>query len=499
MFKLSMRQSLLIATASLAMASAIPAAAQDGLNAASQIGDEDIDTIVVVGSRVQGRTATQSAVAIDVVTVDDLTQNGFTQLGETLQTQAPSFNFSRTQISDGSDLFRPATLRGLQPDQTLVLINGKRRHNQAIVALGQTVGAGAAGTDLNSIPLSALKSVEVLRDGAAAQYGSDAIAGVINLQLKDTVGSSAYVQWGSTFEGDGDTLSLGANTGFELGDTDGTLNLTFEYIDGDATNRSDPGAIQADGLPAIWQIGDADTEFVSGFANLTLPVGNGNELYAFGGISSRDALGAGFFRNLDSADQNVPQIFPNGFLPNIDNNAQDFSGAIGYKHQLNDNWRSDVSLVYGRNEYQFDAVNTINASIAADFLAQNPGATDAEIAANAGPTEGFARGVNFDQLTLNGDIAGEISLDGAGLDTLYIAGGGEYRRESFETIAGIPESFSCGLPGGTGTGFATVLDPNEVAQCGFQAFPGTSPEDVVDVNRDSFAFFLDGETNLTEN
>ena len=142
------------------------------------------------------RTATQVPVPVDIIRSEALTKNGFTELGQSLQATAPSFNFSRTQVSDGGDLYRPATLRGLQPDQTLVLINGKRRHKQAIFQTANTIGGGAAGTDMNAIPLAALKAAEVLRDGAAAQYGSDAIAGVINLQLKDSVDeTSGFVQY----------------------------------------------------------------------------------------------------------------------------------------------------------------------------------------------------------------------------------------------------------------------------------------------------------------
>lgn len=200
--------------------------------------DEDVEKIAVLGSRVSSRTATDSAVPVDIIDADSLQRSGFTELGQSLQASVPSFNFSRTQVSDGSDLFRPATLRGLQPDQTLVLINGKRRHNQAIFGLNGTVGAGAAGTDMNAIPMIALKDVQVLRDGAAAQYGSDAIAGVINLSLRDSTDeTSGYIQGGSTGEGDGDGYSLGLNTGFEIND-DGFINLSLEHRDYDGTNRA---------------------------------------------------------------------------------------------------------------------------------------------------------------------------------------------------------------------------------------------------------------------
>lgn len=454
------------------------------------------DNIIVTGTRAPGRIATDSPVAVDVISADSLTSNGFTELGQSLQTTAPSFNFSRTQVSDGSDLFRPATLRGLQPDQTLVLINGKRRHNQSIISLARTVGAGAAGTDLNSIPLSALKSVQVLRDGAAAQYGSDAIAGVINLQLKDTPGSSAFFQLGETYEGDGDTLTIGANTGFALGDEGGTFNLTGEYRNSDSTNRSDPGRTQPNGEPAQWQIGDADTEFYSIFANVNLPIGDRSEVYAFGGVSKREALGAGFYRDGGSAAQNIPQVYPNGFLPRIDNSAEDISVAAGYRHELDNGWETDLSVVYGQNQYEFSSANTINASIAADFLSQNPAATDGEIAANAGPTSGFSRGVNFDQLTVNGDISGSFQRSGSA--EVYVSAGLEYRLENYETVAGERASYSCGI-NDTGGSFGSVIDPNVTPQCGFQAFPGTRPSAVVSVNRDSYAAYLDLETDLSDN
>ncbi|WP_300360153.1 TonB-dependent siderophore receptor, partial [uncultured Pseudoalteromonas sp.] len=270
--------------------------------------DKNIEQISVLGSRVANRTATESTSPVDLIDADDLNKGGFTELGQSLQATAPSFNFSRTQVSDGSDLFRPATLRGLQPDQTLVLINGKRRHNQSIFGLNGTVGAGAAGTDMNAIPLTALKGVEVLRDGAAAQYGSDAIAGVINLSLNDSTGvTTGYVQAGSTGEGDGDTISMGLNRGFDLGDEGGFINFSLEYRDADGTNRAQRDTGGSVDVPAgtlsdevRWGQGNADSEFTSVFYNMALPFGE-TELYSFGGYSNRTALGNGFYRNFDQA------------------------------------------------------------------------------------------------------------------------------------------------------------------------------------------------------
>lgn len=466
-----------------------------GSGVTAQESDQIIEEVVTVGSRVAGRTATEATVPVDVIQSEDLTKSGFTELGQSLQATAPSFNFTRSQVSDGGDLYRPATLRGLQPDQTLVLINGKRRHNQSIFQLAGTVGGGAAGTDMNSIPLTALKAVEVLRDGAAAQYGSDAIAGVINLQLKDTTDeTTVFVQWGETAEGDGDTLTFGANTGFELGSDGGFVNLSIEYRDFDSTNRAHPG----------WFQGDAAGEFKTFFYNAVLPVGAG-EFYSFGGYSERTALGSGFRRVKGSATQVVPQVYPDGFLPRITNVAEDLSLAFGYRQDFAGDWTLDASVVYGKNSYDFGSENTINASIAAEYLQNNPMATDAMITANSGPTSGLSGGRGFDQLTVNLDFAGSI---GSGSNPLYIAFGAEYRDESTDSKAGILASYSCGskaeiaripsvIPNNSTAADGTVTVGS--AGCGFQAFPGIAPAYVVDVSRSSAALYLDLEKNMADN
>ena len=456
-----------------------------GSDAAAQESDQVIEELVIIGSRVAERTATEATVPVDIIPSEALTRNGFTELGQSLQATAPSFNFSRTQISDGSDLYRPATLRGLQPDQTLVLINGKRRHNQAIFQGASTIGGGSAGTDMNNIPLTALETVTVLRNGAAAQYGSDAIAGVINLQLKDTTDeTTGFVQWGETGKGDGDTLTLGVNTGFKLGSDGGFVNLSGEYRNFDSTNRARPG----------WFQGDAEGDFATFFYNAMFPIGAAGELYSFGGYSERTGLGAGFRRGAASAAQNVPQVFPDGFLPNIANAADDLSFALGYRQDFKGVWALDASVVYGENNYGFDSRNTINASIAAEYLRDNPTATDTEIAANSGPNSGFSGGRGFNQLTFNLDFAGSVNL---GENPLYIAFGGEYRDESADSKAGILESYSCGTSA-TPQVIPSVIEGG-FAGCGFQAFSGISPAEVVDVGRSNFAFYLDLEKNMTSN
>ena len=419
--------------------------------------DRVLEEVITIGTRVEGRTATQAAVPIDIIQADELAKGGFTELGQSLQSLAPSFNFSRTQISDGGDLFRPATLRGLQPDQTLVLINGKRRHSQAIFQPANTVGGGASGTDMNAIPLTALRAVEVLRDGAAAQYGSDAIAGVINLQLKDTTDeTTGFIQYGEMGDGDGETVTAGINTGFELGSEGGFVNFSLEYRDFEETNRANPG----------WFQGDAGGDFSTFFYNAALPIGDGGELYSFGGYSERSALGSGFRRAADSAAQNVPQVYPDGFLPNIANEAEDISFAIGYRKEFSEEWDFDVSYVYGENEYEFDSENTINASIAGEYLQKNPGASDADIAANSGPSGGFSGGRGFEQSTFNLDLHGSIDVGG---EPLYIAIGAEYRDETATSEAGVFASYSCGSQ--VTASVPSVIDPEQLAGCGFQPFP----------------------------
>lgn len=456
-----------------------------------------IEEVVTIGTRVAGRTATEATVPIDVIHSDALTKNGFTELGQALQTSAPSFNFSRTQVSDGSDIFRPATLRGLQPDQTLVLVNGKRRHTQSIFALAGTVGEGAAGTDMNAIPLTALQSVEVLRDGAAAQYGSDAIAGVINLKLKETTGeTTGFMQWGETAEGDGETLTVGLNTGFDLGDEGGFINLSVEYRDADPTNRAqrDTGGPDPVSSSVRWHQGDAETEFETIFYNAMLPIGENGELYSFGGYSNRTALGSGFYRDFNRVERNVPQVYPDGFLPHIDNEAEDISFALGFRYEINDDWNMDASVVYGENTYDFDSRNSINASIAAEYLFNNPGATDADIAANAGPRSGYSGGFEFDQTTFNLDFAGSIDLGTS--EPLYVAFGAEHRDESYQINPGDLASYSCGT---TDSGvFPSVIDGVTPADCGFQAYPGLRPEAATDEDRSSHAFYLDLEKDLSE-
>lgn len=495
-------QNYRINTLALAITLAISAPSIVNAQESQALSAENLERISVLGSRVSNRTSTESSSPIDLIDADDLNKGGFTELGQSLQATAPSFNFSRTQVSDGSDLFRPATLRGLQPDQTLVLINGKRRHNQSIFGLNGTVGAGAAGTDMNAIPLTALKGVEVLRDGAAAQYGSDAIAGVINLSLNNSTGvTTGYVQYGGTSEGDGDTLSTGLNRGFELGDNGGFINLSLEYRDADGTNRAErdtggsldvePGTLSDE---VRWGQGNSASEFTSFFYNMAIPFGD-NELYSFGGYSERTALGNGFYRNFNEASKNVTQVYSDGFLPRIYNEAEDTSIAVGLKGDINPDWTYDVSAVYGENQYDFSSRNTLNASYAAEYLFNNPEASDTEIAANSGPSGGYSGGFRFDQTTVNLDINGIVDIGRS--EPLYVSVGAEYRKENYEIVAGEESSYACGLAN-MDTSYPSVNDPEQFAECGFQAYNGLRPEATNDSDRNSYAFYANVETMIND-
>lgn len=438
-----------------------------------------LEELVTVGTRNPARTVTETAVPVDVIGSASLRRNGYTQTGRLLQALAPSFNFAETTISDGTDIARPATLRGLGPDQVLILVNGKRRHSQAWVNVQNTVGKGSVGTDLNTIPIGAIKRVEILRDGAAAQYGSDAIAGVVNIVLRDEdEGLNGDISWGQTYEGDGDVFQASGTLGLPLG-TGGFFTVTAEYQDREATNRADPSSITGD---VIMRIGDTAVEAKSVMWNASLPSSDVGELYAFGGLTDRNGLSGGFFRHPFQAARAVPQIYPDGFLPLQRTDVTDFSNALGYRWESEQGWQYDISVVYGRARFAFGAENTVNVSLAsAAYYAGG------DVAA-ASPTSGFSGALEFDQLTANFDAAGKAEIFGK---PFHMAYGVEYRNETYLIEAGDEASYSCGVVGGQ---FApSILDANITAICGFQGFPGYSPDVAGAKGRSSYALYLDSE------
>ena len=396
--------------ASALMAALAPAAAQQT--------EENVAQVVVLGSRTQAKTALDTAVPVGLIGSKDLQSAGSLELGKILQDLDPSFNFTSTFISDGTDIIRPATLRGLGPDQLLVLVNGKRRHQQALVNVQQTIGRGSAGTDINAIPLSAIQSIEVLRDGAAAQYGSDAISGVINIILKKGNQGAISASAGTTDEGDGDTISLSAHKGFALGADGGYLNLSAEARDREETNRAGVDTLRVDPPRVTQRIGDSDAKDYYLWMNASLPVAGG-EFYTFGGASKRKGDSSGFYRSAGD-DRNVPAVYPNGFLPNIITTVKDASISAGYRHDLSGDWSADISLTHGRSQLQFHERNSINVSYYYET--------------GSSPLEADTGTLKFDQTTFNLDFTG--SVEGIDDRLLYLATGVEWSIEPTFTYLG---------------------------------------------------------------
>jgi iron complex outermembrane receptor protein len=471
-----------------------------------------LEAVAVVGSRTAARTVIESPVPVDVLSAADIRSTGRTETAQILQQLAPSVNFPRATVSDGTDHVRPATLRGLGADQVLVLINGKRRHTSALVNVNGSIGRGQAAVDLNAIPASMIDHIEVLRDGAAAQYGSDAIAGVINVVLKSnapgeiasTLGQTATRYGGQTVTGqtsataaptsvttpsrsahDGRVVQVSAN-GALRATPSGFLYGGVEFRDRDRTNRTlgDPRAqsfAEAAGnvthtneTGAINHVqGDAATTDVVGFYNGQKTLAGGTELYAFGGFGHRDGEAAGFFRRAQD-DRTIRSLWPNGFLPLIQSDLWDastFAGARG----TTAGWKWDASTGYGRNSFRFDVDHSNNASLG-----------------NASPTSFYVGTLANGQWTTDLDVARELHV---GAIPVRTALGAEFRLDQYSITAGDPASYQ--------DGGVPVLDANgqpttRKAGVGAQVFPGFRPSDAVDESRDNVGVYLDVESDLTK-
>ena len=453
--------------ASAILAAFAPAQAQE---------TEPLQQVIVLGSRTQAKTALDTSVPVGLVNLKDMQSTGMQELGKVLQDLDPSFNFTTTFISDGTDIIRPATLRGLGPDQLLVLVNGKRRHQQALVNVQQTVGRGSAGTDINAIPMSAIHHIEVLRDGAAAQYGSDAIAGVINIVLKEGVGKGLVsASAGTTSEGDGDTYGASAYHGFALGSDGGYLSLAAEARKRGETNRAGLDTLRVTPARVTQRIGDSRAKDAYLWTNAALPWGGG-ELYMFGGASKRTGEAAGFFRPREDA-RNVPTVYPNGFLPEILTVVRDGSLAVGYRGDLGGDWKIDASFNHGRSELVFNERNSINVS----YWYENPCKCES-------PREAYTGTLGFHQSTFNLDFKGSVRFAG---QPIFIGAGFEYRRDSYRIEAGEPVSYQYGRTNNTAL---RIRDQHGgIAQAGIQGFPGYTPATQVYDGRHNTAFYIDAE------
>ncbi len=474
-----------------------------GTNASTASADQPVklDAFVSTGTRFNDRTVTTSAVPIDVLVGADVRENGYTEIGQVLQEQIPSLDFPRPTITDGTDHVRPASLRGLSPDETLVLVNGKRRHTSALVNLNGSVGRGSSAVDLNAFPPASIGSIEVLRDGAAAQYGSDAIAGVINLLLRKDIGAELSTTVGQNDASDGAIVETAFNGGVPLGDG-GFLNATAFYRSRGLTNRAgldarqqyfgrDPvtGAPVAIGSVANVYNGTPDPreasfnrrDSIQGdpfiheggiFLNSEVPLGNGLKAYAFGGYTYRDGTSAANWRQPGNSN-NVRSIYPNGFLPLINAKIIDGSISAGVDGRF-DAWDWSLSETAGLSQIRYYTKNSVNASYGA-----------------ASPTNFYDGNLQFEQATTNFDFSRPFDI---GLSApLKVAAGAEYRYEDYQIKPGDVASW--------GNGGQLVLDgPAAGTQPAFgaQGFPGFRPTDATDKSRGNIAGYIEGDNQLTQ-
>lgn len=448
----------------------------------------DLNRVVVIGSRsTAARSSVQTAVPVDVIGNRELTMTGQVEPAQMINFVAPSFNSNRQTIADGTDHIDPATIRGLGPDQTLVLVNGKRRYNTALLNVNGTVGRGSVGTDLNAIPAAAIDKVEVLRDGAASQYGSDAIAGVINIVTKkNTTGTTLYSHWGKQYAGDGEVQQLGLNKGLSLGKKGGYLNLSGDLRHRDPTNRAgdytgrvytndvtlDEMLIAERGFSRKNNmfIGNSELYNYGVMANMGFPFTKNLQFQLTAGHNYRDGKAAGFYRYPRQTSQVIAELYPDGFLPEIHSIIRDKYLTAGFEGQIAGKWNWDVSQAMGGNSFRFDVKNSNNASQYA--------------LKDAAPTEFYAGKLLFSQYTSNLNLSRDFGAE-MGLKTFNIAVGGEYRKDSYTIQAGEEASYLNYAPSSGRVG-------------GAQVFPGFQPSNAVDAQRNVFGGYLDVETDIND-
>jgi iron complex outermembrane recepter protein len=488
---------------------------------------ENVEELIVTGVRGEARSLTDSTVPVDVLSGAEFANQGDTDLSNLLRNVVPSYNVNAQPISDAATIVRPANMRGLAPDHTLVLINGKRRHRASVIYwLGNGVSDGAQGPDISVIPSSALKQVEVLRDGASAQYGSDAIAGVMNFILNDTSeGASVEARYGGYYAGDGAQYAVSGNIGLPLTEN-GFFNVSFEYGESDPTDRSvqrnDAAALIAAGNtnvlnPAqVWGSPHLEDDLKT-FVNLGVDLSEDVTIYGHGNYASKTATGGFYYRNPNtraavfspggdlngtellvgdlnttngvgcptvSITNNVPdpaalalisaggaldsecfaynEMFPGGFTPQFGGDVTDYSALAGIRGEVG-KLNWDFSAGYGYNQVDFFISNTVNASY---------GPTT--------PTTFDPGSYAQEEVGVNADVSYAIS------DTMTLSGGAEWREETFEITEGQVESWNFG----------------PLAPQGFSAasngFPGFSPEIAGSWSRANYALYADVEWKVFE-
>jgi len=486
-------------------------------------------TDVVIGSRARHTAAEELAVPVDVFTPEQIHSQGTTETTQILSQLSPSVNFPRQSVSDATEIVRPFTMRGLSPDHTLVLLNGKRRHHTALTHYyGAGEGAGSSGVDMNAIPAGAINRLEVLRDGAAAQYGSDAIAGVVNVVLKDGVfapflsadlgeyftskeNPAALPDAGGSrpaYPHDGRTVDVNGGWGIPIGR--GSLGLFAEYRDRQPTNRAGPDPtdmfVTGDADAVVngkltaknnsiampnhhW--GDGSSKDLMTFASADFPFNPANPaagVYAFGGYSFRKGAGFGYFRP-PSSQRNWPQIYPNGFLPKFAPDVLDFSGAGGVRGLLS-GWSYDLGGTVGHNGFKYNLENTLNTSLGPCLTTACAPGPDGILGNADDPglpnkTSIFAGELKFTEAILSLDASHEYAVGLA--SPLTVALGTAFRNERYQIVAGEPTSYI--------NGFHPAQD-GSIAPSGSQVFPGFRPEDEADAHRNNVGAYVELEGDL---
>lgn len=465
-----------------------------GVSAAEVIDIEMVRSVVdlgnvTVGSRSMRRTATETASPVDVIPVSKvMNQLGQVDVNQILQFVAPSFNSNRQSGSDGSDHVDPATLRGLGPDQTLVLVNGKRRHQSSLVNLYGTRGRGNTGTDLNAIPAAAIERIEILRDGASAQYGSDAIAGVINIILKSTTGTiNTNVMAGSYVTGygaslhtpqgkliantiDGQQLNANMNYGFTIGQH-GFFNVTGDILTREKTQRPNNNKVFADDYRN--QFGDMSLTNGSVYYNSVIPAGAATNLYTFGGINIRKGDAYAWTRDAGS-ERNVQAIYPNGFDPHIKSNITDGSFSFGVRTMVG-KWNADFNTTNGINKFKYSVDKSLNASLEAQS-----------------PTHFNAGGFQLMQNVVSANFTRAYNVIANGLN---IAFGAEWRNEQYKIYAGEEASYKTYGP----VIFSVQNGDTIYRPGGSQGFPGFQPKDETNKSRTNIGAYIDAELDINKN